>query len=114
MKNGPGAGGILAFAGDLMSYREKKIPGRGETYGEAVDRVRQDTREEISGALDAKQQELLKNTNVDGLLGEGGQMSFAYSIGEGGDGQQAGIVVEMNAEDEESAAPPDQAGDEGR
>jgi hypothetical protein len=115
MKNGSGTGGVLAFAGDFMSYREKKIPGRGETYGEAIDRVRKDTREEIAGALDTKQEELLKDTNVDGLLGEGGQMSFALSIGDAGDGGQAGIMVETHAEDVvESGEPPEPAGTEGR
>jgi len=115
VKSGPGAGGLLAFAGDLMSYREKKIPGRGETYGQAIDRIRKETREEISGALDTQQQELLRNTNTDGLLGEGGQVSFALSIGDAGDGQQAGIMVETQAEDAvEGGESPEPAGTEGR
>lgn len=98
MKNPrPGVPGMLAIATDMISYRDQKIPGRNDTYGDEIDRIRKETREEISTALDAKQQEAFQQTNVDGLLGEAGQMSFAYAIGSGGQGGEAEMVVEMGA-----------------
>lgn len=99
MKNPrPGVPGMLSIATDMISYRDQKIPGRNDTYGDEIDRIRKETREEISTALDAKQQEAFQETNVDGLLGETGQMSFAYVVGSGTDGGEAEMVVEMGAD----------------
>jgi hypothetical protein len=94
MKN-PGSGGLFAFATDLVSYRQKKIPGRRDTYGDEIDRIRKETRDEIGSALDGQQQETFRDTNVDGLLGDAAQVSFAYSVGDEGGGGDAGMVVEM-------------------
>jgi Spy/CpxP family protein refolding chaperone len=113
----PGSGGFLAFATDLVSYREKKIPGRGDTYGDEIGRIRKETREEIASALDAKQQETFQGTNVDGLLGEASQVSFAYAMGDAGGDEQAGLVIEMESDvvdDGGKAPPPDATGGEGR
>ncbi len=107
MKN-PEPGGVLAFATDLMSHRDKKIPGRNDTYAGEINRIRKETREEMASALDAKQQETFANTNVDGLLGESGQVSFAYAVGDTGADGQHEFVVEMGSEivtDEAPAAP---------
>jgi hypothetical protein len=118
MKSGPGSGGILAFATDLVSYQGKKIPGRGDTYGDEINRIRKETREEIASALDAKQQETLRDTNVDGLLGEASQVSFAYAVGDAGDDTEAGLVIEMESdvlhEVEGTPPAPDAAPREGR
>lgn len=94
MKN-PQPGGVLAFATDVISSRDRKIPGRNETYGDEIDRIRKETREEIATALDAKQQEAFQQTNVDGLLGEAGHVSFAYAVGDGGEDGGNEMVVEM-------------------
>jgi hypothetical protein len=117
MKN-PGGGGLFAFATDLVSYREKKIPGRGDTYGDETNRIRKETRDEIATALDAKQQETFRDTSVDGLLGEGSQVSFAYAVGDaaGGEDREAGLVIEMEAgvAEEGAVPPPPAAGGEDR
>ncbi len=97
MKN-PQPGGLLAFATDLVSSRDRKIPGRNDTYADEIDRVRKETREEISSALDAKQRESFEQTNVDGLLGEAGQMSFTYAVGDVGADGQGEMMVEMGAD----------------
>lgn len=118
MKN-PGSGGLFAFATDLVSYRERKIPGRGDTYGQEIDRIRKETRDEIAGALDAKQQETFRDTNVDGLLGEASQLSIGYAVGDtagDGSGERAGLVIEMESsvvDEEEGGTPPpgEDAGD---
>lgn len=94
----PGVPGMLSIATDMISYRDQKIPGRSDTYGDEIDRIRKETREEISTALDAKQQEAFQETNVDGLLGETGQMSFAYVVGSDTGGGEAEMVVEMGAD----------------
>jgi Spy/CpxP family protein refolding chaperone len=99
MKNTqPGVAGMLSIATDMISYRDRKIPGRNDTYGDEIDRIRKETREEISTALDAKQQEAFQQTNVDGLLGEAGQMSFAYVMGSDTEGGEAEMIVEMGAD----------------
>jgi len=99
MKNPrPGGAGMLSIATDMISYRDQKIPGRNDTYGDEIDRIRKETREEISTALDAKQQEAFQQTNVDGLLGEAGQMSFSYFVGSDTQGGEAEMVVEMGAD----------------
>jgi len=90
----PNPGGVLAFATDLISSREKKIPGRNDTYGDEINRIRKETREEISSVLDTKQRETLADTNLDGLTGEAGQVSFAYAVGDSADGGD-GMIVEM-------------------
>jgi hypothetical protein len=105
MRN-PGAGGLLAFASDLVGYRDKRIPGRADTYGDEIDRIRKETREEVDSALDAKQQETFRDTSVDGLLGDAAQVSFAYAVGDAGAAGEAGVVIEMESGEGESAAEP--------
>jgi Spy/CpxP family protein refolding chaperone len=96
MKN-PQAGGVLAFASDLMSHRNRKIPGRNDTYGGEIDRIRKEARQEIKNELDPKQQETFQQTNVDAMLGDAGeQVSFAYAMGDAGGGVD-GMVVEMDS-----------------
>ena len=104
MKN-PQPGGVLAFAADLMTYSDKKIPGRNDTYNGEVKRIRKETREEMATALDAKQREAFDETNVDGLLGEGaGQVSFAFATA--GDEAMGDVRVESVIEEEEEVPPP--------
>lgn len=104
MKN-PERGGMVAFATDLMSHLNRKIPGRNDTYADEIDRVRKETREEIAGALDAKQRETFQETNTDALLGESSQVSFAYTVGGGPGGESAEMIVEMGSSVETEADP---------
>lgn len=100
----PQTTGMFAMATDLFSYRNHKIPGRNETYGDEIDRVRKETKEEMSRVLDAKQQEDFSQMNVDPVLGEGGQVSIAYAIGDMG----GASIVETQGqvvEDGEALAP---------
>jgi hypothetical protein len=113
MKNPPQEGhGLLAFATDMMSHRDRKIPGRGETYSDAIERVRKETREEVSNTLDSKQRETFQQTNTDALMGEASQVSFAYALGNGHGEGQGDVVVEMGTSidmvtgDEEIPPPP--------
>jgi len=99
--HGSEPGGVLAFATDMVSYRNRKIPGRNDTYGAEIDRIRKETREEMGRVLDAKQQEDFDQMNVDGLLGEGGQVSIAYAVGDVG----AAIEVEEQVEDGSEGEP---------
>jgi hypothetical protein len=88
----PQPGAVLGMATDMLSYRERKIPGRNETYGSEIDRIRREAREEIATALDVKQREAFEQTDTDTLLGGGGhQVSFAFASGP--DGEHAGEVA---------------------
>jgi hypothetical protein len=101
-------GGLIAFAGDMFSYRNKQIPGRNATYGEEIDRVKKETRDEIATSLSAEQQESFQETNIDPLLGGGGMMSFSVVAGadEGGEDGEGAVIgesieVEVGLEDDE-------------
>ncbi len=76
-KDSPGR--IISFASGMHSYRNKKIPGREETYGQEIDRIKGESKKEMRDTLDAKQQESFDDTNVDPMLGEGGStMAVSY------------------------------------
>jgi hypothetical protein len=87
-------GGLVAFATDLFSYRGRQIPGRNATYGEEIDRIKQETRDEIASTLDAEQQETFAETNIDPLLGEGGAMAFSVVHAAGDEGEGSEVLVE--------------------
>jgi len=107
---GKAAGGVLALAGDLVSYRESRIPGRNETYGQEIERVQKETRDEISQSLDASQKEAFADTNIDAMLGGGGSMALAITSFQSADGDHEVLVgtgatlVEEPAEQEEANA----------
>ncbi|MHC4163954.1 MAG: hypothetical protein ACYSUM_17650 [Planctomycetota bacterium] len=101
-------GGLIAFAGDMFSYRNRQIPGRNATYGEEIDRVTKETRDEIATSLSVEQQESLKETNIEPLLGGGGTMSFSVFHTETAEGEEEGgtifgesIEIEKEAEEGE-------------
>jgi len=110
MKN-PEPGPVLAFMTDAFAYRGRKIPGRGDTYGDEIDRIKKETREEIASALDADQRESFAQTNIDPMLGGGGrQISIVSSLATGPDEESgAGIVVEMGATMTDEEPAPSQA-----
>ncbi len=66
------------------------------TYGEEIDRVERETREDVKANLSPEQQEQFADTNIDGMLGGGGgtHMVSVFSAGDGGDGI-GGLVVEV-------------------
>ncbi|MFB3065979.1 MAG: hypothetical protein ACE10D_05645 [Planctomycetota bacterium] len=90
------AGAIMAIMPALTGYRNEKIPGMNATYGEEIDRVKQETREDVNGNLSAEQQEQFADTNIDGMLGGGGgtHMVSVFSAGDGVGGI-GGLVIEV-------------------
>jgi len=76
------AGTIFSFAGNLLAEKTKKIPGRNESYGQAIDRIKKETREEIGGALSTDQEKSFQDTNIDPLIGAQGStgaVSFVFT-----------------------------------
>jgi hypothetical protein len=61
-----------------LRERETRIPGRETTYGDEVDRIRDETRTEIESCLTAEQRESFQDTRIDPLLGE--QTAVAFSV----------------------------------
>jgi len=84
--------GLVNLAMGSMAYRDKEIPGQGRTYGEEIERIKHETRDEIGGELDSKQKEAFEDTRIDALVGGGGgasimmTTSWAEADGESGDG----------------------------
>ena len=73
-------GGIISFALDAQAFRAKTIPGRNTTYGAEINRIKQESRDEISAVLDPEQQEGFKDLQTDALYGEGGAMTTSVYI----------------------------------
>jgi hypothetical protein len=97
-------GGLIAFAGDMLSHRNQQIPGRNATYGEAIDRVKKETRDEVASSLSAEQQEAFEDTNIDPLLGDGGgtmSLSVFHTETDDGGGEREVIVEGGGMEVEE-------------
>lgn len=100
---------LIAFASDIFSHRNKQIPGRNATYGQEIDRVKQETRDEIATALSVDQKEQFEETNIDPMLGEGGR-AMAFSVfgsgpgngeeGAEGEGTVIGESIEITIEDD--------------
>jgi hypothetical protein len=87
-------GGIIAFASDMLGYRKQPIPGRNATYGEEIDRVKQETRDEIAASLTAQQREAFEDTNIDPMLGGGGTMAYSVFQAKSKDGEEEeGAVI---------------------
>jgi hypothetical protein len=114
-------GGIVALSTGLFADRGKKIPGRNTTYGEEIDRIKNETRQEIAQTLDPEQKKQFDETNVDPMLGGGGGAvamtvwSSETPAAEEGDSDQrvlvGGLGIEVEAEDDggggNSTAPAD-------
>lgn len=84
MMRNPNPEGAMAFVATALADRSRKIPGRDVTYGQEIDRIKKDAREDIERNLDEKQKESLRGGNLDPLFGPdagGGEMSFAVSFG---------------------------------
>ena len=89
-------GGLIAFAGDMFAYRNQQIPGRNATYGEEIDRVKKETRDEVASSLSVEQQETFEETNIDPLLGGGGgtmALSVFHTATDDGEGGGTGAIL---------------------
>ncbi len=73
--------GVISLMGNMMGHNNKKIPGRNATYGEEIDRIKKETREDVNSVLNAEQQEKFKDANVDTLTGgHGGTMATSIFV----------------------------------
>jgi hypothetical protein len=91
--------GIVTLAMSGLSHRNKKIPGQNATYGEEIDRVKKETRDEIAQTLSPEQQEEFKDLRVDPMLGgSAGFQTFAVGFagpgGEEGESRHAEVIIE--------------------
>jgi hypothetical protein len=89
-------GSLIAFAGDMFAYRNQQIPGRNATYGDEIDRVKKETRDEVASSLSVTQQETFEETNIDPLLGGGGgtmALSVFHTATDGGEEGGTGAIV---------------------
>jgi hypothetical protein len=98
--------GIVTLAMSGMSHRNKKIPGQNATYGEEIDRVKKETREEMAQTLSQEQQEEFKDIRVDPMLGGSGAFQ-TYAVGfagpgaKDGEGSRAKVIIEKGVAVEE-------------
>jgi hypothetical protein len=97
-------GALLAIGLEPLRERETRIPGREQTYGEEIERIREETRAEIESHLDAGQKETFGDTRIDPLLGENAAVAFSVVTTE--EPVELGGLVEI----EESSQP----GEEGK
>lgn len=104
--------GILTLSTGLFADRGRTIPGRNTTYGQEIERIKQETRNEIGQALDPEQKKQFEETNVDPMLGGGGgavamtvwsSESPAGAQTDSGDGRVlvGGLGVEVESEGQE-------------
>lgn len=66
--------------GRLLSLRARNVPGRDETYGEAEQRVRAQTKKRLRDALTQDQQKKYDESFVDPLIGGGPGFGAAVSF----------------------------------
>jgi len=71
-----GGSGILQVAMGSLVDRNRQIPGRSTTYGEEIDRIKQEARTEIDGELDPGQKKSFEDLRIDPLLDQGTGSTF--------------------------------------
>ena len=71
-----GAPGILQVAMGSLMDRNRKIPGRSTTYGDEIDRIKEEARSEIGADLDPAQKKLFDELHIDPLLDQGSGSTF--------------------------------------
>lgn len=77
--------GMIAYDGTkLGEFRERQIPGRGESFGAADRRLTDEARRRLEQSLTPSQREKLSKTNVDSLVGGGGSGGISLSFSAGG------------------------------
>jgi hypothetical protein len=67
-----GGGGAKLDLGKMAAFRNKQVPGRSETFGQADQRIRDDARRQMRNTLTTAQADRFDKTNVDPMLGGGG------------------------------------------
>ena len=80
--SGTDGGAMKLDLGKMMSFRNKRIPGRSETYGQADARIKTEAKRRLRDGLSSEQQAKFDKANVDPMLGGGfgpAVMSFAVS-----------------------------------
>ncbi len=78
---GGGGTGVRFDLGKLVAYREKTIPGRSETYGQAETRIREDAKKRMKDTLTTDQVPKFEKAIVDPMLGGGFGPATAISFG---------------------------------
>ncbi len=64
--------GMIQYDGEkITAFRERQVPGRGESFGAADRRITEAARKRVEDGLTPDQRKRLKRTNLDGLLGGG-------------------------------------------
>ena len=104
--------GVFSFAHDAFSYRKKAIPGQNSTYGQAIDRIKKEARDEIGSTLSNEQKETFDDMKIDPMLGGGGAQFASFALSAPGIDGDA-VVVETaieTTEDLEEAPEPKEAG----
>jgi len=86
---------LVSLAMEGLRYRGQTIPGRSTTYGQEIDRVKKETREEIASGLSVEQGKKFEDTRIDPMLGEPG--GAVHMVAFGGD-DKAGAFVSESAE----------------
>jgi hypothetical protein len=75
---GTGLRVLFGDSGKVRAFREKTIPGRGESFGAAERKIVDDAKSQIRSRLDANQQAKWDKAKTDGLVGgSSGDAGFA-------------------------------------
>jgi len=85
--------GLLELGLAPMRERNKPIPGRETTYGDEIDRITQETKDEIASNLNHEQREAFGDTRIDPLLGESGAVAVSFVSTQGPDGGEVEAVA---------------------
>ncbi|HVG93263.1 MAG TPA: Spy/CpxP family protein refolding chaperone [Planctomycetota bacterium] len=71
------------------AFRNKMVPGRSETYGQADQRIRDEAKRRMRNGLSSAQQEKFDKASTEPLLGGGGSAAFVTTIGVAGEVEEA-------------------------
>ena len=66
---------VLRLFAEAKRSSNRKIPGLSTTYGEEMERIRKETREEIAAELSTSQRERLSQASISRILGVGGPVT---------------------------------------
>jgi hypothetical protein len=95
--------GILTLAVDSIGNRDRQIPGRNATYGQEIERITKETREEIAAGLSEDQRKTFADTRIDPLVAGQGGGGFAFMTGAT---VEVGEVGEVVVDSPGAASPP--------
>jgi hypothetical protein len=76
-----GGGGAKLDLGRMSAFRNKQVPGRSETFGQADQRIRDDAKRRMRDTLSTAQADKFDKTNVDPMLGGGlGGIATTFAV----------------------------------